>query len=131
MFRLRETVAGKFLASRFSGVAIFVHLVVTLCESACCGQKTPLRDQICVSLAQGHKKMRLGSSKVAVCLHERLGRTVFLRTATQNASPKSKFAFRLRETLLRISAGLFSLRRATQNASPEVKICLRRATKFG
>ena len=97
---------------------------------------------ICVSPAQGHKKCISAVVFPAQGHTKRVSGAQNLRFACAGpqkmhlgscfpcAGPhktrlrSSKFAFRLRETLPRISAGLFSLRRATQNASPELKTCV-------
>ena len=70
--------AEFFSASRCGAVAVFVDPVVTPCEFTCYGHKTRLGRLNLRFACAGPEKMRLGRSKFAFRLRETLGRTVFL-----------------------------------------------------
>ena len=86
-FRARNVGPENFLASRCSAVAIFVPLVVTPCASTWYGHKTCLGRSNLRFACAGLQKMRLSRSKFAFRLRETLGLTVF---SAQNASPEVK-----------------------------------------
>ena len=97
----------NFLVSRCSAVAVFVHLVVTPRESTWYGHKTCLgRSNLRFACAGPQtRRVSAGQNLRFAC-----------RRATKNASRQVKMCVSLRETLQRISIGVFSLRRATKNA---------------